>query len=100
PIQVEPVDHVCLRGRLLPHTRGLPRRLATALPRHPELRHAQHSLGVCGNLYVLRLSLCTLCVLCVSVVSELVNHRDTENTEGAQRREVCRWTTKKLLSKT
>ena len=31
-------------------------------------------------------SLCNLCVLCVSVVSGLVNHRDTENTEVAQRR--------------
>src|ERR1043165_8494055 len=34
-------------------------------------------------------SLCNLCVLCVSVVHlcrELVNHRDTENTEVAQRR--------------
>ena len=33
-------------------------------------------------------SLCNLCVLCVSVVnywSESVNHRDTENTEVAQR---------------
>ena len=33
-------------------------------------------------------SLCNLCVLCVSVVSycrELGNHRDTENTEVAQR---------------
>src|SRR6185503_8692198 len=35
-----------------------------------------------------RSSLCNLCVLCVSVVSycyELINHRDTENTEVAQR---------------
>jgi len=35
-----------------------------------------------------RFSLCNLCVLCVSVVSycrELVNHRDTEDTEVAQR---------------
>jgi len=35
-----------------------------------------------------RFSLCNLCVLCVSVVSywcELANHRDTENTEIAQR---------------
>src|SRR6185369_2889925 len=35
-----------------------------------------------------RSSLCKLCVLCVSVVSyccELANHRDTENTEVAQR---------------
>jgi len=34
-------------------------------------------------------SLCNLCVLCVSVVSfaaNSVNHRDTENTEVAQRR--------------
>jgi len=34
-------------------------------------------------------SLCNLCVLCVSVVCfclEFVNHRDTENTEVAQRR--------------
>src|ERR1044072_518279 len=33
-------------------------------------------------------SLCNLCVLCVSVVcfcSEFINHRDTENTEVAQR---------------
>src|SRR5262245_42919475 len=33
-------------------------------------------------------SLCTLCVLCVSVVSyccELTHHRDTEDTEIAQR---------------
>jgi len=33
-------------------------------------------------------SLCNLCVLCVSVVCfclEFVNHRDTENTEVAQR---------------
>ena len=35
------------------------------------------------------ISLCNLCVLCVSVVyfcSEFINHRDTENTEVAQRR--------------
>src|SRR5215216_1407166 len=35
------------------------------------------------------LSLCVLCVLCVSVVvllGDLANHRDTENTEDAQRR--------------
>ena len=35
------------------------------------------------------ISLCNLCVLCVSVVSfcsEFINHRDTENTEIAQRR--------------
>jgi hypothetical protein len=34
-------------------------------------------------------SLCNLCVLCVSVVSEfpaIVNHRDTEHAEVAQRR--------------
>ena len=34
------------------------------------------------------ISLCTLCVLCVSVVNLFqvqLNHRDTENTEGAQR---------------
>jgi hypothetical protein len=34
-------------------------------------------------------SLCSLFVLCVSVVcfcSEFINHRDTENTEAAQRR--------------
>ncbi len=40
-------------------------------------------------------SLCSLCVLCVSVVSycrELVNHRDTENTEVAQRNQkVVMW---------
>ena len=38
------------------------------------------------------LSLCNLCVLCVSVVwfySEFINHRDTEDTEVAQRR--ARW---------
>jgi len=38
---------------------------------------------------LLRSSLCNLCVLCVSVVSfysEFINHRDTENTEVAQRR--------------
>jgi len=36
-----------------------------------------------------RSSLCNLCVLCVSVVrfaANSVNHRDTENTEVAQRR--------------
>ena len=32
------------------------------------------------------LSLCNLCVLCVSVVNIEVNHRDTENTEVAQRK--------------
>ncbi len=35
------------------------------------------------------ISLCNLCVLCVSVVSyycDVVNHRDTENTEVAQRK--------------
>ena len=35
------------------------------------------------------ISLCNLCVLCVSVVwfySEFINHRDTEDTEVAQRR--------------
>ncbi len=34
-------------------------------------------------------SLCNLCVLCVSVVtkSEQINHKDTENTEVAQRRQ-------------
>src|ERR1043165_6160734 len=34
------------------------------------------------------ISLCNLCVLCVSVVSvchQLLNHRDTEDTEVAQR---------------
>src|SRR5215212_1282595 len=31
-------------------------------------------------------SLCNLCVLCVSVVGCIANHRDTENTEIAQRR--------------
>ena len=38
---------------------------------------------------LLTFSLCTLCVLCVSVVNQLArknNHRDTENTEGAQRK--------------
>jgi len=45
-----------------------------------------------------RISLCNLCVLCVSVVwfySEFINHRDTENTEVAQRRAVTRlrWAT-------
>src|SRR6185503_2604108 len=37
------------------------------------------------------MSLCSLCVLCVSVVIRNVrynNHRDTENTEAAQRRNV------------
>src|ERR1043165_2647716 len=36
-----------------------------------------------------RTSLCNLCVLCVSVVCfclEFINHRDTENTEVAQRK--------------
>ena len=40
-----------------------------------------------------RSSLCNLCVLCVSVVSccgELLNHRDTENTEVAQRNQNAR----------
>src|ERR1051325_12064277 len=35
------------------------------------------------------ISLCNLCVLCVSVVSvchQLLNHRDTEDTEIAQRK--------------
>ena len=34
------------------------------------------------------ISLCNLCVLCVSVVNiflAIINHRDTENTEVAQR---------------
>src|ERR1043165_37851 len=43
----------------------------------------------CLKLLLRRISLCNLCVLCVSVVcfySEFINHRDTENTEAAQRR--------------
>jgi len=39
------------------------------------------------------ISLCNLSVLCVSVVwfySEFINHRDTEDTEVAQRRERSR----------
>jgi len=41
------------------------------------------------DIWRLWVSLCNLCVLCVSVVcfcSEFINHRDTENTEVAQRR--------------
>jgi len=42
-----------------------------------------------GEGFVLGISLCNLRVLCVSVVwfySEFINHRDTEDTEVAQRR--------------
>ena len=35
-------------------------------------------------------SLCNLCVLCVSVVARETHHRDTENTEVAQRRSMNR----------
>ena len=45
-------------------------------------------IGPIKSRYIL-ISLCNLCVLCVSVVCfclEFVNHRDTENTEIAQRR--------------
>jgi len=34
------------------------------------------------------ISLCNLCVSVVSYCFELVNHRDTENTEVAQRRAI------------
>src|SRR5215217_3646491 len=37
------------------------------------------------------ISLCRLCVLCVSVVvfpKQFIDHRGTENTEGAQRRRI------------
>jgi len=46
--------------------------------------------SVGGFAQKLRSSLCNLSVLCVSVVSyccELVNHRGTENTEVAQRKQ-------------
>ena|ERR1043165_8258452 len=45
--------------------------------------------GTDGKSPWFEISLCNLCVLCVSVVcfcSEFINHRDTENTEVAQRR--------------
>src|ERR1044072_957919 len=45
-------------------------------------------MGFASKVLVLEISLCNLCVLCVSVVcfcSEFINHRDTENTEAAQR---------------
>src|SRR6185295_9396112 len=44
---------------------------------------------LCTKSFYILISLCNLCVLCVSVVcfcSEFINHRDTENTEVAQRR--------------
>src|SRR5690349_4664290 len=43
------------------------------------------SLISCASLGMF--SLCNLCVLCVSVVFSSLDHRDTENTEVAQRRE-------------
>jgi hypothetical protein len=46
--------------------------------------------GLCPKSLI---SLCNLCVLCVSVVDEFrgkIHHRDTENTEVAQRRSPIR----------
>jgi len=51
-------------------------------------RSMLYTAWFCTNPQLL-ISLCNLCVLYVSVVSwwrELLNHRDTENTEIAQRR--------------
>src|SRR6185369_4110524 len=48
-----------------------------------------HLIGRPGKSRYVLISLCNLCVLCVSVVcfcSEFINHRDTEDTEVAQRR--------------
>src|ERR1044072_3726208 len=45
--------------------------------------------GFASKVLVLEISLWKLCVLCVSVVDEFrakTHHRDTENTEAAQRR--------------
>jgi len=47
------------------------------------------SVRLCTKSPCSGISLCNLCVLCVSVVwfySEFINHRDTEDTEVAQRR--------------
>src|SRR5215207_9220755 len=40
------------------------------------------------QLKLLGSSLCNLCVLCVSVVNSFINHRDTEYTEYAQRKQI------------
>ena len=48
------------------------------------------------------ISLCNLCVLCVSVVwfySEFINHRDTEDTEIAQRNQTFRAKPLQLLTR-
>src|SRR6185369_4827729 len=50
-----------------------------------------HLIGRPGKSRYVLVSQFNLCVLCVSVVcfcSEFINHRDTENTEVAQRRVV------------
>ena len=52
-IQMESVDDLCLRAGLLPHSRGFPHRFAAAVSRNPKLYHAQHSIGVRGDLYIL-----------------------------------------------
>jgi hypothetical protein len=47
--------------------------------------------GYLGGVLICASSLCNLGVLCVSVVNvccESVNHRDTENTEVAQRNQI------------
>src|ERR1043165_6417720 len=49
----------------------------------------KHARGFALKSLGSEISLCNLCVLCVSVVcfcSEFIKHRDTENTEVAQRR--------------
>src|SRR6185503_21040325 len=53
------------------------------------LAAAQSEQRLCTKSPYSGISLCNLCVLCVSVVwfySEFINHRDTEDTEVAQRR--------------
>src|SRR6476619_6326149 len=51
---MEPVGNVCLRRRLLPHARGLSHWPVAAVSRNSELHDAQHQVGVCRDLYVLR----------------------------------------------
>jgi len=53
------------------------------------LRRTLFGVSAFPNVTTSDSSLCNLCVLCVSVVifpQRMLNHRDTENTEVAQRK--------------
>src|ERR1700741_4086786 len=62
---------------------------AVTRPQHSHISSRRWFDGLCTKSPGSGISLCNLCVLCVSVVcfcSEFINHRDTEDTEVAQRR--------------